>query len=499
MTRYQYVIGVDLGTSGVKSIALRQDGRVSAATQIPLPAPKSINERREQDPGLWWSAVADGLDHLHRDLVRRRIDPKQVVAVCVDATSATVVPVDRRLEPLTPAMMYNDARAGQQAQALNRVAGRILADLGYGINASFGLAKLLWLREHEPRIMDQACWLLHQADFVTARLMNPPGRAEKVLTDESNALKSGYDILNRRWPDYLAGLGIEMSQLPPVKPIGATLGRLDIQMVRRFGFSADCIVVAGMTDGTAACAASGARRIGDMNTTLGTTMVWKTISAHPVRDARGRLYSHRHPGGAFLPGGAGNAGGAGIRAVIPRHLELDPLALSLDPGTCTGLLTYPLPGAGERYPFVDQAFAPFKAAAHDVRCLYQSCLEGLACIERWGYEVAGQLGANCCGDVWTTGRGAGLEKWMQLRANFLNRPVCCSAHPESAFGTALVAAMNVWFDGSWDTTVDQMVRQTGRFEPDHQASAAAQAQYEQFRQACLQRMNKAQAGDWEIT
>jgi sugar (pentulose or hexulose) kinase len=487
---HHYVIGVDIGTSGVRIMALRRDGLVSAKAQTPLPVPKSINERREQDPGLWWSAVTDGLDHLRRDLIGQKIDTKQVVAICVDATSGTVVPVDRHLGPLMPAIMYNDARAGQQAEALNRLAAPVLADLGFRFNASFSLAKLLWLKEHEPRIMDQARWLLHQADFITARLMNPPGRAEQVLTDESNALKSGYDILNRRWPDYLAGLGVDMDRLPPVRPIGATLGHLDTQMTRRFDFSTDCIVVAGMTDGTAACAASGARKVGDMNTTLGTTMVWKMISVDPIRDPKGRLYSHRHPGGAFLPGGAGNAGGAGIRATIPRDLELDSLVLSLDPETCTGLLTYPLPSAGERYPFVDRDFAPFKAVTNDVRCLYQSCLEGLVCIERWGYEVAEQLGADCGGDVWTTGQGARLDKWMQLRANFLNRPVCCSAHPESAYGAALVAAMNVWFNGSWEMTVNQMAQKARRFDPDHQASAAAQIQYEQFRDVCVHRIKK---------
>jgi len=494
MTLYRYVLGVDIGTSGVKIIVLNQDGLVSATAQIPLSAPVSIDERREQDAGLWWSAVADALDHIRRDLVRQQIDPQQVVAICVDATSGTVVPVDCRLEPLRPALMYNDARAVWQAETLNRTAAPVLADLGYGFNASFGLAKLLWLREHEPWVMDQARWLLHQADFITARLMNPPGVAEQVLTDESNALKSGYDILNRRWPDYLAGLGIETDRLPPVRPIGARLGRLDPQIARQLGFSSGCLVVAGMTDGTAACAASGARDIGDMNTTLGTTMVWKMISADPVCDTLGRLYSHRHPGGAFLPGGAGNAGGAGIRAAIPRNLELAPLAMALDPGTCTGLLTYPLPGPGERYPFVDKDFTPFKAATDDMRYLYQSCLEGLACIERWGSEVAGQLGADCRGDIWTTGQGARIDKWMQLRANFLNRPVCCSAHPESAFGTALVAAMNIWFDGSWETTLNQMTQQTKRFEPVQQALAATQTQYEQFREACQKHMKRHHPG-----
>jgi sugar (pentulose or hexulose) kinase len=280
--------------------------------------------------------------------------------------------------------------------------------------------------------------------------------------------------------------------LPTVVPGGTTLGVIDAGFARDTGLPADCRVVAGMTDGTAAAVASGAAVIGEANTTIGTTLVWKIVAARPVVDPEGRLYCHRHPGGAFLPGGAGNAGGEGIAfQVVPPGAApgaaLDRLADELKSGPPSGLVAYPLPRPGERFPFVDPGFAGFadpRACTPEER--YRAALEGLACIERWGFEVAAELGAPVDGPVWTTGVGARHAAWMQLRADFLGRPVCRAAHPESGFGAALVAAMNLWHDGDW-TAASRMVGVDLACRPDPAHRAQCDEQYHAFRAACAAR------------
>jgi xylulokinase len=238
--------------------------------------------------------------------------------------------------------------------------------------------------------------------------------------------------------------------------------------------------------------ASGASRAGEANTTLGTTLVWKLVSDRALIDPEGRLYCHRHPGGGFLPGGAGNAGGEGIaRQVLPDAPrpgpELDRLARDLPDAPPSGLLAYPLPRAGERYPFVDAAFAGFAdPRAQDTAARYRAALEGLACIERWGFEVATTLGAPGDGPVWTTGMGARYPRWMQLRADFLSRPVCRAAHPESGFGSALVAAMNAWYDGDWIAAA-QLIALEFRCEPRPAFRAGCDQQYLAFQKACAAR------------
>lgn len=492
MKRSETVLGIDIGTSGVKAVAVNSRGEVVARGAASLPAPVATGAGREQDAEMWWAATADALHGVLADLRAKGGDAATVAALAVDGTSGTLVPVDADLRPLRPGLMYNDGRAIAEAAALNEAGGAVLDRLGYRFNASFALAKILWLCRHEPVIVDRTWRFLHQADVVTARLTGAV-----PITDASNALKTGYDIIEGRWPGYLGGIGIDAAKLPVVVPIGATLGTVGVRAAAEFGLPQGCVVVGGMSDGTAACAASGAGAIGDMNTTLGTTVVWKVVASSMIRDPLGRLYSHRHPGGGFLPGGAGNAGGDGIRAFCAAGAG-DPGRLlaererRLRPGRPTGTLTYPAPARGERFPFVDPAFEPFTSTDRaDDDTLYRSCLEGIACIERWGYEVAADLGAECDGVVWTTGRGAAVDVWMQIRADFLGRRVCRATYPESAFGSALVAAMNTWFDGSWPATTQALVRVDLQCEPDPGNRAACDDQYAAFRARCAERRGQA--------
>jgi sugar (pentulose or hexulose) kinase len=104
-----------------------------------------------------------------------------------------------------------------------------IAGLVYRFNSSFSLAKLLWLLENEPTLFERSPCVLHQADFITARLTGTSLRLTKALIDESKALKTGYDILERRWPNYISQAGIELSKLPAVAAIGETIGRVGLQ------------------------------------------------------------------------------------------------------------------------------------------------------------------------------------------------------------------------------------------------------------------------------
>ena len=485
-----YVLGIDLGTSGARALVVDRNGAIVASAFAPLPAPAVVDAGgREQDATLWWQAASSAIREALRRLSAAGGDPRVIGAACVDATSGTIVPVDAHCVPLGPGLMYNDGRAGAQALRLN-AAARARGE-GEGCNASYASAKILWLREHAPAIGVAAARFLHQTDFVNARLLGAM-RAADVATDESSALKTGFDIVSRRWAGSLAAAGLDPAQLPTVVPGGTTLGVIDAALAADTGLPADCRIVAGMTDGTAAAVASGASAIGESNTTIGTTLVWKLVAARPVVDPQGRLYCHRHPGGAFLPGGAGNAGGEGIAQQVlgtdpAPGAALDRLAGELADTPPSGLLAYPLPRPGERFPFADRDFAGFAdPRARTPAERYRAALEGLACIERWGYEVAAGLGAPADGAVWTTGVGARHPQWLQLRADFLGRPVCRAMHPESGFGAALVAAMNVWHDGDWAATA-RLIAGDLTCQPCPSRRNRCDEQYRAFRAACAAR------------
>jgi xylulokinase len=197
MSLSSYVLGIDMGTSGVRCLVVDEAGRRVAQGSSPLPTPKVEVLRHEQDAELWWTSTTDALKRTCKDLRANGGRPENILALAVDATSGTIVPVDERLKPLRLGIMYNDVRAHEEAERLNTLGEETLVKLGYRFNASFGLAKILWLIQNEPDVMEKAYCVVHQSDFITSRLSKAPSNYGMCLSDESNALKSGYDIVAR--------------------------------------------------------------------------------------------------------------------------------------------------------------------------------------------------------------------------------------------------------------------------------------------------------------
>src|SRR5207248_2876493 len=155
-----------------------------------------------------------------------------------------------------------------------------------------------------------------------------------VATDSSHALKTGYDLLTEQWPEEVyAGIGAGIV-LPDVVRPGAVLGEVCAAAESQTGIPAGTPVVAGMTDGCAS-------RIGRWNSALGTTLVLKGVTADPLHDPAGLVYSHRSPDGSWLPGAASSVGAGALGPPADGLAALDAAAAGRDP---SGLLAYPLIG-----------------------------------------------------------------------------------------------------------------------------------------------------------
>jgi D-ribulokinase len=475
-----YVCGIDIGISGVRVIVLRKDGFVSSRSFVSLPPTDRGEGKSTQDPFVWWGCVVEALQEAMNSLAIVGGSAKEVSAICIDATSGTILPVDKDLMPLGPGIVYNDARSHKEAEYLNRIGFDCIKELGYRFDSRFALPKILYLKNHAPKIWGNTRYILHQADFIVTRLL---GKNGEVLTDTSNALKTGYDILNFQWPKYMQDIGIA-DKMPGVVKTGTPLGVVDGEVASLFGFSDNVELIAGMTDSVAACVASGAKKEGDMNTILGSTITWKVLAGNVIKDEYGRIYSHLHPSGCYLPGGVGNSGGYGIRSMMdasPEELTL--YATNLDINKPSDFFAYPLPAQGERYPFIDENFQSFISKEKGKgEVLYKALIEGAACVERWGYETLNGLQANINGDVWTTGGGAMVDSWMKIRANILNRVVLRTRFPESAFGASLIAAMASWFRGDFEKTSESFVIEMAKFEPTPELTKKYDEYYYSFRE-----------------
>lgn len=415
-------IGIDLGTSGCRAYAIDAQGEIHAGARAPIAPPLRDGARVEQAPALWWEAVCQLLDEL-----LARIPRERVRSLAVDGTSGTIFLADRNGNPLSPALMYNDARASTEAERISRVAPRESAAHG----PSSGLAKLLWLQRNIPG--EHVRHALHQADWIAGRLCGRYGSS-----DANNCLKTGYDPVNGEWPDWLRHAGVCRDWLPQVFEPGTALTHVTEETAGRFGLRADTRIVAGTTDSTAAFLATGASRPGEAVTSLGSTLVVKILAEQPVFAPDYGVYSQPF-GDLWLVGGGSNSGGAVLRHFFTED-ELASLSARIDPGSPSGLDYYPLLAPGERFPVCDPRLPPrLEPRPQDDALFLHGMLEGMARIERDAYQRLAELGAPKPLSVRTVGGGAKNPVWSRLRATMLGVPMPPPRHEEAAYGAALLA------------------------------------------------------------
>lgn len=409
-------LGIDFGTGGARACLIAPGGQIEEFARIDFPA-----MAEHEAAGLWRETLFELIAHLPRAMRRR------LAALAVDGTSGTVLACDEALNPTHPPLPYNDARAVDQAAAIARAGGQDSP----AASASSGLAKVLWLKQHLGPT--RARLYLNQADWLSALLSDRP------VSDFHNALKMGFDVVARQWPQWVEHLA-GVDYLPQVLPPGTAVGLLARPRAGELGVNPDCLVRAGTTDSIAAFLAAGACRPGEAVTSLGSTLVLKLLSERPVASARHGVYSHWH-GDMWLAGGASNAGGAVLRQHFTDQ-DLTALSAAIDPTIPSGLDYYPLPAAGERFPYNDPAMPPrLEPRPADRARFLQGMLEGLAHIEAEGYRKLVELGATPPARVLSSGGGAGNTAYRAIRRRLLGVPVEPAAQQEAAYGSARLAAL----------------------------------------------------------
>lgn len=426
-------VGIDLGTSGCRAIAIDDAGIVHAGAASRIPAPSRRDTAVEQDPRLWWRATCRVLR-----AVRAQIGDADVAGIAVDGTSGTLMLVDDGGAPIGPALMYNDARARREAAEIAACAPRESGAHG----ASSSLAKLLWRLRHDD--IGHARRVLHQADWIAGRLT---GSAR--VCDYNNALKLGYDAAHRVWPEWLHRLAIPEQLLPDVVAPGDEIGMIDAGVARELSLPANVRIIAGTTDSVAAFHATGAAAVGDAVTSLGSTLVLKILADTPVYGPDYGVYSHRY-GERWLVGGASNSGGAVLRRYF-TDARMKALARRVHPDQPTGLDYYPLPAPGERFPIADPELMPrLSPRPVDDAVFFQGLLEGIARIEADGYRRLAQLGAPPPQALRTVGKGAGNAAWTAIRQRLLGVAFVAARHEDAAYGTALIARNGCHGRGGFD-------------------------------------------------
>ena len=417
------VLGIDVGTSGVRVAAINQAADVVGFAASAMPAARRDGQRITQDASVWDCGLDDAMARL-----ASMIELSRVGALAVDGTSGTLVGVDDRGIPVTTGSLYNDRADAADIAAVERAAPPNAAV--HGVTSPLARAMRLLRTPGVARI-------LHQADWIAGQFS---GRFD--ISDESNALKTGYDPVSRTWPDWIAATEVASHKLPAVVAAGSIIGEVAADASRRFGLPSRTVVAAGMTDGCAAFMATGASKPGDAVTSLGSTLVLKLASERPLFSPEFGIYSHRI-GDLWLAGGASNSGGAALAQFFTAEQMRD-ISPRIDLAVNTGLDYYPLPARGERFPINDPALAPRMTPRPDDDVVFlQALFEGIASIEALGYRRLSELGGPRPTRVATVGGGAANECWRRIRAATLGVPVVTSESDEAAVGVARLACRAV--------------------------------------------------------
>ncbi len=388
--------------------------------------------RHEQDPEEWWRATVFSCRAAVAGL-----PASSIRSLAVDGTSGTILLVDRSGRALTPGLMYDDSRAVNESRLVNEAGASTWDSLGYRMQPSWALPKLLWLLR-ENRDLIASARLAHQADFINLRLAG-----QALASDTSNSLKTGYDLIRETWPrEVLDVLGVPDHIMPAVVRSGTQIGSVCQEAAAMTGIPAGTPIIAGMTDGCAAQIAAGALAVGSWNSVLGTTLVLKGVTAELIRDPAGVVYSHRSPDGNWLPGGASSTGAGILTQRFPGR-DLDALsarAADREPAT---VIAYPLVSRGERFPFAAPDAEGFVLGTPtDETDLYAALLQGVAFVERLCFDSLDMLGAPIGGHLTFTGGATRSRYWCQLRSDILGQPVRLPENAEPALGMAVLAASN---------------------------------------------------------
>jgi sugar (pentulose or hexulose) kinase len=471
-----FFLGIDVGTQGARAVLIDVKGNVIADSEEDFPLDQS---REEQSPYEWWHACLRSLQKLITS-AKPLVNLIHIKAVSVTSTSGTVIPIDEQNEPLHNAIMYSDKRSAAEG-ALCREKALQFNNIGYtGFNSSSGLSKMVWFVNNFPAEAKRINKWIHAADFITGKLSG-----SWAVTDYTNSLKSGYDLQRNEWPEYLySALPLKKEWLPTVVASGTPVGTLDPLIASQLGLEEGIQVVAGMTDGCASQIASGAVNPGDWNTTIGTTMVVKGVTKSEIKDPSDRVYSHRHPEGYWMPGGASNIGADWVTKDFKDDLQaLNDQAKQLIP---TGKLAYPLRQQGERFPFIAPDAQGFEPEGLSKAERFTANMEGVAYVERYAYQMIEKLCNEKVKAVYTAGGASNSNVWLMIRSNVLNLPIYKMKYVTGSVGAAILAASKTHFTSIIEAT-QALTQIEKEIHPQQELAQKYNSNYQRFLQVLLEK------------
>ncbi|WP_341456003.1 xylulokinase [Provencibacterium massiliense] len=477
MSMDKLLLGIDVGTSGTKTVLCAGDGTLLSSKTVDYPLSQPQNGWAEQDPEDWWQAVLKGIRCV---LKKSGEDPRRIAAVGLTGQMHGLIMLDRDGAVLRPAILWCDQRTERECRRMEELAGRerILEITGSPAMTGFTASKILWVKEHEPALYARCAHILLPKDYIRYRLTG------EFATDVSDA--SGMqllDIRTRRWSKELLSIfDIDASLLPALYESAQESGRVSRKAADETGLVPGAIVAGGAADNAAAAVSAGVVKEGKAFTTIGSSAVIYAISDHVRVDPKGRV----HGLCAAAPGkwsvmSCTQAAGLSLkwlrdtccapeteqaqREGVDVYTLMDRLAEKIPIGA--GNLIYLPYLMGERSPHPDPHCRGVffgLSAMHTRAHLIRAVMEGVAFSQLSCLDVLRELELPV-GEMTVCGGGAKSLLWRGMLTDLYGCPTDISLSDQgAAWGAALLAAVSAGLYQS----VEQAVAATAR--PGHSLS-----------------------------
>lgn len=492
-----YLLGIDIGTSGTKTLICDARGKVRATAtsghRLSSPRPGWS----EQDPADWWSAACKATRAVLR---AARINPAEVSGIGLSGQMHGSVFLDgRSTRPLRPAILWNDQRTGEECRQIESAAGgraQLIEMVSNPALTGFTAPKILWVRQHEPRVFARTRKVLLPKDYI--RLLMTGEDATEV-SDASGTLL--LDVTARTWSRALMHrLQLDPDLMPRLYESPEITGTLTSEAARAMGLRPGIPVVGGAGDQAAGAVGNGIVAPGIVSATIGTSGVVFAHADRPQRDPLGRVHTmcHAVPGKWCVFGCILSAGGSlqWFRNVLGREevaaarkQKVDPYELLIEsaevaPPGCEGLVFLPYL-TGERCPHPDPNArgAWIGITARTTReMLIRSVIEGVTFGLRDALRIVDDMGI-AIEHVRASGGGARSKFWRQMLADVFDRPVVTTHAAEGpAYGAALLAGVGTGVWKSVEEACRATIKVSGRLKPSRRLRGRYESVYAVYRE-----------------
>ena len=474
----KHMIGIDVGTSGVKSILVDETGDLVAGAFEEYALNTPHPNWAEQDPADWWQATVNTLCEVVKS---SEVDPGSVSGIGLSGQMHSSVLLDENDEVLRPSILWCDTRTTEQCRWITETVGEqnLVQWVSNPALEGFTAPKLIWVRDNEPEVYDRIHRVMLPKDYIRFRLTGEYGMD---VSDAAGTLL--FDVRNRRWSsEIIDALSLPAEAMPPVFESIDVCGAISARVASATGLKPGTPVVGGGADNTCGAVGTGIVEPGRVLASLGTSGV---VFAHTddVKvdpEMRVHTFCHSVPGKWYLMGVTLFAGGSfqwfrdnlgQLESGTAELVGLDPYELltmeaGRAPSGSEGLIFLPYL-MGERTPHKDAnakgAFVGL-TGRHGRGHMVRAVMEGITFAMRDSIDIMRGLGLELS-QIRATGGGARSDMWRQIQADVYGAEVVTiNAEEGPAFGAALLAAVGTGLFSDVGSACDELIRVETRTEP----------------------------------